>query len=163
MHRIKYSYGNKKGKLSLLVNFYVSKEVLDEELINKFLSNNLPFYMVPLCHINIKDVPYTTNGKVDYNRLQKIFENKKAKLYIKSNLLYSKLELKGFLIDTYANILKMDKDEIMEDVSFFEMGGDSLKAMKLQWYIQDELGVEVDISKIYEEFSIKKLLNLILI
>ncbi|AJD26175.1 AMP-binding protein [Clostridium botulinum] len=153
----------KKGKLSLLVNFYVSKEVLDEELINKFLSNNLPFYMVPLCHINIKDVPYTTNGKVDYNRLQKIFENKKAKLYIKSNLLYSKLELKGFLIDTYANILKMDKDEIMEDVSFFEMGGDSLKAMKLQWYIQDELGVEVDISKIYEEFSIKKLLNLILI
>lgn len=49
----------------------------------------------------------------------------------------------------------MDKDEIMEDGSFFEMGGDSLKAMKLQWYIQDELGVEVDISKIYEEFSIK--------
>lgn len=119
--------------------------------------------MVPLCHINIKDVPYTTNGKVDYNRLQKIFENKKEKVHLKSNLLYSKLKLREFLIDSYANILKMDKDEIMEDVSFFEMGGDSLKAMKLQWYIQDELGVEVDISKIYEEFSIKKLLNLILI
>lgn len=79
MHRIKYSYGNKKGKLSLLVNFYVAKEVLDEELINKFLSKYLPFYMVPLCHINIKDVPYTTNGKVDYRGCRKFLRIKKKK------------------------------------------------------------------------------------
>ncbi|EJP6470864.1 AMP-binding protein [Clostridium botulinum] len=153
----------KKGGLSLLVNFYVSKEILDEELINKFLSKYLPFYMMPLCHTKIKDVPYTINGKVDYKELQKIFHNKEEKVYPKSNLLYSELELKKFLINTYANILKIDKNQIMDNISFFEMGGDSLKAMKLQWCIEEELGIEVDVSKIYEEFSIKRLLNLILI
>ena len=41
---------------------------MSEEEIREFLSNRIPYYMVPNYIVKVDNIPYTSNFKVDYKK-----------------------------------------------------------------------------------------------
>ncbi|WP_288886381.1 amino acid adenylation domain-containing protein, partial [uncultured Eubacterium sp.] len=87
------------------------------------LSNSIPGYMIPSYMMQIESIPVTRNGKVDKRLLPEI-ETKSSEEYVAP-----RNEIERILVETYQEILKVDKIGIFDD--FFLLGGNSIKAMKL--------------------------------
>lgn len=60
-------YDNKKKEI---VMFYVSKVEIDKKIIRKKLGDIIPKYMIPTKYIELSDMPYNGNGKIDRARLR---------------------------------------------------------------------------------------------
>jgi non-ribosomal peptide synthetase component F len=58
-----------KKNNSSLYSFYVSKEPINEDELKKYLSTNLPNYMVPHFIIKLPKMPLTKNGKINRKAL----------------------------------------------------------------------------------------------
>ena len=64
----------RRGEIIKLISFIlVSKEVIVDN-IKKSISKNLPYYMIPSDIIQLKELPYNTNHKVDKKALLEIYK-----------------------------------------------------------------------------------------
>jgi D-alanine--poly(phosphoribitol) ligase subunit 1 len=64
----------RRGEIIKLISFIlVSKEVIIEN-IKESISKNLPYYMIPSDIIQLKELPYNTNHKVDKKALLEIYK-----------------------------------------------------------------------------------------
>lgn len=145
---------------SILVNFCLCNGDFDENKLRKDLEKVLPFYMVPMYNVQIEDIPYTINGKIDYQILEnKFYEMRKSLLSEGVDIMSDDLidHLKNYM----SNIIGIDKAMIRKESNFFELGGDSLKALKLKFNIKDFLGIDIKISNIYDNFTLDNIVNLI--
>lgn len=115
-----------KNKSKLLCAYYVADEEIPSHDISKQLSKHLPEYMIPAVYIRVESIPTTLSGKVDIKRLPEIdFDKVAAKNYVApENYVQEKL------VELWKEILNIQSIGI--DNSFFELGGDSLAAIKLQ-------------------------------
>ncbi|WP_394548956.1 amino acid adenylation domain-containing protein [Priestia aryabhattai] len=105
-----------------LVAYYVAHSECSIQSLRAYMSKQLPEYMIPFNFIRLPELPLTSNGKVDRNALPKPKSqtengiqprNKKEQLLKK--LWQEVLEIKEFGIEH----------------SFFELGGDSIKAIQI--------------------------------
>ena len=145
---------------SILVNFCLCNGDFDENKLRKDLEKVLPFYMVPMYNVQIEDIPYTINGKIDYQILEnRFYEMRKSLLSEGVDIMSDDLidHLKNYM----SNIIGIDKAMIRKESNFFELGGDSLKALKLKFNIKDFLGIDIKISNIYDNFTLDNIVNLI--
>ncbi len=147
---------NKKS----LVAFYVAKEEISSKEIVDSLKRKLPQYMIPVKFIYIDEMPLTTNGKIDEKALKKIAEEKiidtkEPKKNNEKN--YSELELE---ILELCKVV-MDNTNISIDDDFFEMGGNSIYAIKLLTKIKNNYGVMLTIYDILNTPEISSWSNLI--
>ncbi|MGN9781344.1 non-ribosomal peptide synthetase [Nonomuraea sp. ZG12] len=102
----------------------------------------LPHYLAPAAVVLVADLPLTTNGKLDRDALplpdfgserrggSPITDDQRA------------------MCALFAEIL--GADEVGLDDDFFDLGGDSLSAIRLANGIRRDLGVEVGIHQIFE-------------
>ncbi|OBH51703.1 non-ribosomal peptide synthetase [Mycobacterium colombiense] len=86
------------------------------------LREGLPPYMVPAALVVIDALPLTVNGKLDTRALP-------APTYRDADYRAPGNDIERLLADTYAEVLGLDLVGI--DDSFFDLGGDSLSAMRL--------------------------------
>ncbi|WP_439117402.1 amino acid adenylation domain-containing protein [Mycobacterium marseillense] len=86
------------------------------------LREGLPPYMVPAAVVVIEALPLTVNGKLDTRALP-------VPTYRDADYRAPGNDLEHLLADTYAEVLGLDRVGI--DDSFFDLGGDSLSAMRL--------------------------------
>ncbi|MEB4210209.1 thioester reductase domain-containing protein, partial [Mycobacterium sp. 94-17] len=86
------------------------------------LREGLPPYMVPAAVVVIDALPLTVNGKLDTRALPEP-EYRDAEYRAPGN------DLERILADAYAEVLGLDRVGV--DDSFFDLGGDSLSAMRL--------------------------------
>lgn len=114
-----------------LVAYVVLSSPLDTNELRSFLKERLPPYMVPSTFVPIAELPLTPNGKLD----RKTLTQKPIELFGKTPP--QTLEEKQ-LAAIWSEILGLQKIGIHDN--FFEMGGDSLKAMKLLSQLQKQLG-----------------------
>ena len=63
---------NQLNELVLFIENKVETENETEDLIN-FLKQELPSYMIPQTVINIKNIPYNSNQKIDFKKLNEIY------------------------------------------------------------------------------------------
>jgi thioester reductase-like protein len=104
---------------------YVTESVpgaLDVVSARAQLREGLPPYMVPAALVVIDALPLTVNGKLDARALP-------APAYRDAEYRAPGTELEHILAATYAEVLGLDRVGI--DDSFFDLGGDSLSAMRL--------------------------------
>ncbi|MDD4642071.1 MAG: amino acid adenylation domain-containing protein [Erysipelotrichaceae bacterium] len=93
----------------------------DVEQLKTYLKEILPNYMIP-AKINIVDnIPLTASGKADLNNLKR--------LPISSNINDRPFQLKDQIISAWKKVL--NNENIDDDLSFFDQGGTSLKALML--------------------------------
>lgn len=150
----------KYKKSNIIVNFFVAKNKYNHKQIRLELEKVLPFYMVPIYNIEISEIPYTINGKIDYSLLKEKYNDlidslKIEKIDIMSDDLYK------YILEYISNILDLDKKIIKKDSNFFELGGDSLKALRLKLHIKDFLGIDVELVNIYDNFTLDSVVQLI--
>ncbi len=113
---------NVQGR-DILCGYFVADGRVSLSLLKKSLAKKLPSYMVPNYLVQLETFKYTPNGKIDRKLLpDPVFEAKE--------LIPPKTELENKILNIWRTILSLE--EISIDDNFFEIGGDSLSALKLQ-------------------------------
>jgi amino acid adenylation domain-containing protein len=107
------------------------------------LSRQLPDYMVPAYFVELGAIPLTPSGKVDRKNLPGPGAAAGAAYRPAGNPLEEKL------INLVRDILKVENPGI--DDNFFELGANSLTAIKMVSGIYKEFGIEIPIMKIFQE------------
>lgn len=120
-----------------LVAYLVSEngEAISNTDIRRYLSNELPDYMVPSNFITIDSIPMTPNGKTDRKMLPAVKLEKIQQIDEPTN------QTEEILAKIWAEVLHLEKVGI--NSNFFELGGDSLAAILVQTKL---FGRNLDIS-----------------
>ncbi|MFI3175656.1 MAG: amino acid adenylation domain-containing protein [Bacillota bacterium] len=138
------------NKRQYICAFYTG-EPLDMKEIKKHISKNLPQYMIPHFFIHLNEFPTTTSGKINRNLLQKPdFSAVQTEVeYAPPTTLEEKC-----LCDLYADVLNISKVGI--DDNFFDLGGDSLKAIELVAKAHHE-NLELKLQAIFDAPTVREL------
>ncbi len=132
-----------------LCAYIVCNADLNSDLISSQLTQSLPEYMIPTFFVKMDQFPLTSNGKIDRNILP---EPNKHGLH---NYVAPVNPLESELTKLWAKVLNLDSDKISTNVSFFKIGGHSLKATQLANFVLETFNKELSIRKIFELPSIQ--------
>ncbi|NIM14695.1 MAG: AMP-binding protein [Candidatus Aminicenantes bacterium] len=124
--------------------------------VREYLLRHLPAYMVPAHFVLIDDIPLNRNGKVDRKRLP-VPEVISAKEYVPPRTAIEKQ-----LTNIYSEILQFEKEKIGVNDDFFELGGNSLRLIKLTTRIHEVFNTRMPMTQIFRNSTIKQISNHIL-
>jgi len=138
------------GDTGLELIAYMSGENADNtELIRRFLSAEIPGYMIPSYFIKVDEFPLNKNGKINLKALPLPGETGSRTIVLPQ----SNTEL--VVSEIWKDVLKVK--EISTDSDFFETGGNSIKAIKVISLIQERLSVKVSITAFFNAPSIQEI------
>ena len=129
-----------------------SSPIITPDFVKSKLSEVLPYYMIPNHIIILDKLPLTPNGKIDRKNLPYI--NIEPAKYVKPSTL-TEIKLHNIL----CSLLNVDKVSIYDD--FFELGLDSLLAIRLSLDIYYEFKINLTVSDLFKNNTISKLALLI--
>ncbi|WP_434085294.1 amino acid adenylation domain-containing protein [Mycolicibacterium goodii] len=113
------------------------------------LAEQLPTYMVPATIVALDTLPLTTNGKLDTRALP-------APQYQSANHHRAPTNpIEDILTGIYTHILGIDHISI--DDSFFDLGGDSLSAMRLIAAINTTLDTDLSVHTLFDAPTVAQL------
>lgn len=138
---------------TVLTAYYVAAEPVTYSNMRSFLRNILPEYCIPAYFMQLKHIPLNANNKVDMNRLPAP-ENT-----LSGELLPPASDLEKELINIWADVLEIEPELVGTNRGFFELGGNSLKVVKMVTEIGRKLGVEVPVVAIFEHPTVGELAN----
>lgn len=139
-----------------IIAYYVADREVNSEEFKNFLADKLPYFEIPKFYVKIDEVPLTNNGKVDYKKLAEINIVTTEELR-KDNIPRDETEKK--LLDTYSEMLGVQADL---HTDFFEMGGNSLMAVKMVSKIRTEFDIPISLTEMFSVLTISELYDLIL-
>jgi amino acid adenylation domain-containing protein len=120
----------------MMLAAYLVTEVKEEVAgIRDFLATRLPVYMIPAAYIHLERFPMTANGKIDRLALPAPLEMKMPDRIAPRNPLERRVAA------LWETVLGIDEPGIHD--GFFELGGQSLRAVKLLTAIKREFGISV--------------------
>lgn len=132
-----------------LCAYYIKEGPVNEKNLRIALKQKLPQYMIPQYFVELKQFPYTPNGKIDKRALpEPVIKT------TNSNIIYrNDTDIK------LANILKslLGIDNIDISSNLLELGGDSLTAINLSAQIREFFGVDVYVKDIISKDSLSDL------
>ncbi len=139
------------GGVSQLATYYTDKSGagIDGSALREHLEKKLPEYMVPAFLIEISGVPYTPSGKVDLKALPK--PSVGNSLYADEEVRYNTDIEKGLAV-IWSELLGLDG--IPSSADFFELGGDSLRAVTLFLRIQQQFDVDLPLSTLLQSSTL---------
>ena len=109
-----------------ICSYIVTKKDFNLDDLKNYLTKYLPNYMIPTYFVRLKKLPINPNGKVDKNALPNNFNS-----FINTHTLKGpSTDEEKLLLSLFKKVL--NNDNIGVNDNFFEVGGDSLTAMKLQ-------------------------------
>jgi len=135
---------------------YIVPSVLSDktiESIRKELSGALPDYMQPYDYVCLDAIPVTANGKLDRHKLPLYHRKQELPETSEDDSQASKLR------ELWGRILGVT--EFDENDSFFSLGGDSLRALKITSGIKSQLGVSISLPEFLEAESLVGLIRLV--
>jgi tyrocidine synthetase-3 len=137
-----------------LAAYITGKGNIDIPGLRRSLAGTLPAYMIPGYFVQLDELPLTSNGKVDRKRLP---DPEELGLSTGVEYVAPRNELEEKLVAIWQEILGRDKVGVKDN--FFDLGGYSLKAMKLQRLLNKQHGFRISIRDIYNHPTIEELLE----
>ncbi|WP_298511892.1 non-ribosomal peptide synthetase [uncultured Kordia sp.] len=131
------------SKEKILVCYYTANKNIQDSTITTYLKEYLPHYMVPQYFIKMEAIPVTSNGKIDRSKLP-IPDITAEEM---ESLQQAETATEITLETIWKQIL--GRDEIGMNQSFFEVGGDSLKALRVLIEIEKEFSVRINLEKLF--------------
>ena len=129
------------------------KKKTKENDFKDYLSKKLPAYMMPSIFLEVDSFPITSNWKIDVKKLENI------------QVLTQDKEIVTHLTDVESKVYEIWKylfdDSISVSSNFFDIGGQSMLAIRMCGMIYREFGVWLTIKDIYKNLTIKSLSNVI--
>ncbi|MEM9921821.1 MAG: MupA/Atu3671 family FMN-dependent luciferase-like monooxygenase, partial [Bacteroidota bacterium] len=126
--------------------------------LRQHLSQTLPHYMIPAAFVVLDEIPLTANGKIDRLGLAAIEGDAMASgtAYIEpSNQIEEKL------VALWSEILEVEKEKIGIKNNFFDLGGNSILAIKLLRRVNKDFQAQISLVDLYSESNIARLAQLI--
>lgn len=130
-----------------LIAYVKGEHAENTDLIRRFLKSEVPDYMIPSYVIPVDEFPLNKNGKINLKALPLPGETENRKIVLPQN------HTEQVLTGIWKEVLKLK--EISTDSDFFEIGGNSIKAIKVISLIQETLGVKVSITGFFNAPSIQ--------
>lgn len=110
--------------LQYLIGYYLSTMPIPEKIIVDALAQSLPYYAIPSVYIRLDKFPLTVNGKIDVEQLplesfQGSFQSKTEQVD----------QVENNIVEAWCEVLGCQT--VVRTKSFFEHGGNSIKAVLL--------------------------------
>jgi acyl carrier protein len=132
---------------AVLAAFYVSRsghEIPTDEL-RRFIAASLPAHLVPHLYHRIEQVPRTVHGKVDTSALPDPVTAPATRTE-ESGVANSEVEEQMLAIwKSVLGVKRLDRRD-----SFFELGGDSLLAIRLLGLIRDRWNIDLSMAALFD-------------
>jgi len=117
-----------------LIAFYVAKGTtagniinLNNEDLKTHLRLTLPEYMLPITYVSLEIIPLTHSGKVN----RRVLERKDVSLESSQGYLAPRNDVEKQLVDIWAELLNLKRENVGVNDNFFELGGHSLLAVQI--------------------------------
>ncbi|KNY28148.1 non-ribosomal peptide synthetase [Pseudobacteroides cellulosolvens] len=141
-------FTDKKNEKHLCAYVVSDREIQNHEF-RSFLSKDLPLYMIPTYFIKVDKIPLTPNGKLDGKSLPPL-----DKAQVKATeFVMPRNDIEKRIYECWKNTLGTDKISIND--RFFEIGGDSVKAIQLVNLLSKTFNIKVN--QVFESQTIAEL------
>jgi amino acid adenylation domain-containing protein len=133
-----------------ILAFYTANKEFPFSDLKQLLNEVLPSYMLPAAFVRVEKIPLTSNGKPNKKQLlaEAVISTEEIAYQAPGNEIERKLQ------KIWQEALKKEKVGINDD--FFNLGGHSLKAIKLLSIIEREFMVNIPISTFFLKNSISE-------
>ena len=133
------------GQKRLVAYLVSAKDKPDTDYVRKSIEQQLPDFMHPSAYVWLSELPKTTSGKVDRKNLPKPdFKRPEMDTLYKAPATPAEKNI----TQIWMELLLLDK--IGVDDNFFQLGGNSLLALKSVAALKQQFGYEVPITKLYQ-------------
>lgn len=126
----------------------VPDEVALDHLLRPWLSERLPSYMMPAFFVEVGKFPLTSSGKIDNKALPDPRERAGPQVHPATSL-------ERQILVVWSEVLGHDRIGI--DDNFFQVGGDSVRVVRVQAALKRLLGRPVSMAKLFEYHTIRTL------
>jgi iturin family lipopeptide synthetase A len=117
--------------------------------LKQYLSGKLPDYMVPSYFVRVDKIPVNSNGKVDRKALMTLGKLMETG----TDYVEPAIGIEKKVAEVWAEIL--DQENISVNDNFFDLGGNSLKAIQLSSKLMEKLNIEVSVVALFEYLTIR--------
>jgi acyl carrier protein len=135
------------GGSAALVAYYVTRSghEIPTDALREFLGASLPAHLVPHLYHRIDQVPRTVHGKVDTSALPDPVTAPAARTEESSAALS---EVEEQLLAIWKSVLGVKRLDRRD--SFFELGGDSLLAIRLLGHVRDRWNIDLSMAALFD-------------
>lgn len=135
-------FTDKRGGVTLC-GYYVGAASLTPQDVLQELKASIPDFMVPAHMTHLESMPLNPNKKIDRRKLPKPEMTTPDQTFIPPEN-----DLETTLAAAWADVL--DLEQVSVEGDFFQLGGDSLKAVTLQLAVGKALNVDVQYKDIFD-------------
>ncbi|MGD2088417.1 MAG: amino acid adenylation domain-containing protein [Candidatus Aminicenantes bacterium] len=128
-----------------------SSDPLDIPEIRQKLLVKLPAYMIPAYFVKIEQMPLTPNGKIDRKALPDP-DLSRSHLGSPGTFVAPASDNEKIIAQLWKEILHIDEPGIHDN--FFDLGGNSMHAIQLNWKLKETFGKEIPIALMFRNLSI---------
>ena len=143
-----------------LVAYFKGGDGATGSLIRNSVAKSLPSFMIPSRLVRLEVIPRTLNGKVDRRALEKaapfvakagkVVEDEPQRTREAGSLVQSAFgstTIQKELLDIWRDLL--ENDDIDVNANFFDLGGHSILAVRMQGILSRKLGKRMPISQLF--------------
>ncbi len=123
---------------------------IDEAGVRELLKSRLPRYMVPSHLVTLDTLPMTSNGKINRNALPALDLSSVPQA---SEPMPPRTPLESDITTVWADVL--DVSAIGVDDDFFDLGGHSLDAMRVNARLSQMLHIELRLSSFFDDPTVR--------
>ncbi|TPX07291.1 uncharacterized protein E0L32_010788 [Thyridium curvatum] len=120
-------------------------------MLRPWVAERLPAYMVPAFFVELREFPVSISGKID----RKALPDPAAELETTKGDLIPSSELEGQILRIWSDVLEHGHITIHDN--FFEVGGDSLRVVRVHRELEILVGRPIPAAKLFQHFTIKAL------
>ncbi|UNZ00504.1 phosphopantetheine-binding protein [Zhouia spongiae] len=107
--------------------------------------------------MKLEELPLTSNGKLDRKSLPEL---KGLGIDIGIEYLGPRNEIEEQLVGIWSDVLNIPGVDISVTANFFELGGNSIKILRLQKMLNKFFDLHIDVTTLFRYYSIEKLSKL---
>ena len=126
-----------------LVGYYVSDKELVVSDLRAHLLESLPEYMVPTYYVHMDSIPLMINGKVD----RKSLPNPE----LTDDYVPPSNDVERVIIKISSDLLRIEEGMISATANFFELGGNSISAIRLINKVNKYFDTNLKLTHFYQE------------
>ncbi|GAA0555720.1 hypothetical protein GCM10009415_42140 [Chitinophaga japonensis] len=132
-----------------LCAYFVPAIKIDKTALDEFLKKQLPAWSIPAYYVSMLSLPLTPNGKIDRRELP---DPRKAALKQQVEYVAPRNELEASIVNIWKEVLQKEKVGVYDN--FFDLGGHSIKGIRIISRLSKELNVKLEIRHLFEALTV---------
>ncbi|WP_299411716.1 non-ribosomal peptide synthetase [Acaryochloris sp. IP29b_bin.148] len=130
----------------------LSVRTFQPQVLQAFLAQKLPDYMVPSSLKTLETLPLTANGKINRRAVESLWPQAARPA---GQMIAPRNALEEAIVQIWAQVL--DTPHLGVENSFFEQGGDSLLATQVIARVRETFGVDISLRALFQEPTVAAL------